>query len=55
VDVVYSRIQELGGRTGRNHATYLPPRPYMRPALNQLIGSGELTRVATDAFERAVS
>lgn len=55
VDVVYSRIQELGGWTGRRHATYLPPRPYMRPALDQLTGSGELTRVASDAFERAVS
>lgn len=55
VDVAYPRIQELGGWTGRNHATYLPPRPYMAPAQEQLTGSGELTRVATDAFERAVS
>lgn len=55
VDVVYSRIQELGGRAGRGHMTYLPPRPYMRPALDQLTGSGELARVASEAFERAVS
>lgn len=28
---VYSRIQELGGHTGRGHRTHLPPRPYMKP------------------------
>lgn len=55
VDVVYSRIQELGGWAGKGHKTRVPRRPYMLPALNQLTGSGELTRVATDAFERAVS
>jgi phage gpG-like protein len=32
--MVYGRIQELGGDTGRDGATYLPPRPYMMPALN---------------------
>lgn len=29
---VYGRIQELGGQAGRNHASTLPPRPYMNPA-----------------------
>lgn len=29
---VYARIQELGGETGRGHATRLPARPYMRSA-----------------------
>lgn len=29
---VYSRIQELGGITGRGHHTRLPARPYMQPA-----------------------
>lgn len=28
----YSRIQELGGTTGRGHRTRLPPRPYLGPA-----------------------
>lgn len=28
----YGRIQELGGRTGAGHRTYLPPRPSLRPA-----------------------
>lgn len=31
-DVPYGRIQELGGWTGRNHATYLPKRPSLKPA-----------------------
>lgn len=29
---VYTRIQELGGWTGRGHRSYLPPRPSLRPA-----------------------
>lgn len=28
---VYSRIQELGGDTGRGHRTHLPARPYVKP------------------------
>jgi hypothetical protein len=32
---VYSRIHEKGGWTGRNHATYLPPRPYVGPAVRE--------------------
>lgn len=31
--LVYSRIQELGGVTGRGHRTRLPARPYMAPGL----------------------
>jgi phage gpG-like protein len=31
--MIYGRIQELGGDTGRDGMTYLPPRPYMTPAL----------------------
>jgi Mu-like prophage protein gpG len=29
---VYARIQELGGWAGRNHQSYLPPRPHLKPA-----------------------
>jgi phage gpG-like protein len=32
---VYARIQELGGVTGWEHRTRLPPRPYVRPAINR--------------------
>lgn len=31
--LIYGRIQELGGVTGRGHASHLPARPYLRPAL----------------------
>lgn len=31
--VVYARIQEIGGWAGRRHRSYLPPRPYMKPAV----------------------
>lgn len=30
---VYARIQELGGVTGDEYRTHLPPRPYVRPAI----------------------
>lgn len=31
--VIYGRIQELGGQTGRGHSVTLPPRPYVAPTL----------------------
>lgn len=31
---VYARIQELGGMAGRDHRSYLPPRPYVEPGLD---------------------
>lgn len=34
--IVYGRIQELGGVTGKGHRTHLPPRPYQRPATNRV-------------------
>lgn len=34
---VYARIQQLGGLSGRGHATYTPPRPYLEPALEASI------------------
>lgn len=39
---VYARIQELGGDTGRNGASTLPARPYLEPAVKELIDSGAL-------------
>lgn len=32
---VYARIQELGGVTGWQYRTRLPPRPYVKPAIVQ--------------------
>jgi HK97 gp10 family phage protein len=34
-DVVYAAIHEFGGVTGRNYATTIPARPYMRPAVDE--------------------
>jgi hypothetical protein len=31
---VYARIHELGGWAGRDHQTYLPPRPHLKPAVD---------------------
>lgn len=53
--VIYARIQELGGQTGRNHATTLPPRPYLRPAAEKLASSGVLTEVGAKAFLAALT
>ncbi|WP_327088533.1 hypothetical protein OIE66_40495 [Nonomuraea sp. NBC_01738] len=48
--IIYSRIQELGGRTGRGHRTVLPARPYVGPTRIRLIASGDLERWANRAF-----
>lgn len=36
----YSRIQETGGWAGRGRHSYLPPRPYLRPAADTAVTSG---------------
>lgn len=38
--VVYARIQELGGVTGRGHHTTLPARPYLEPSVRAAVDSG---------------
>lgn len=48
---VYGRIQELGGRTGRNHATVLPARPAVMPAVAR--NMGRLNEVSVKAFKQA--
>ncbi|MEU0516645.1 hypothetical protein [Streptosporangium sp. NPDC006007] len=52
--IVYSRIHELGGWTGRGHASYLPPRPYVAPSHIRLISSGRLEQLAHKAFAEKV-
>jgi hypothetical protein len=49
---VYSRIQELGGRTGRNHAVTLPPRPYLAPTVRD--SRNDLRRLYVEAWSRAM-
>lgn len=67
---VYARIQELGGNIypvrrkflrwvedGQVHFSkhvYLPPRPYMLPARNDLVANGAFRRAASSAFRRVV-
>jgi hypothetical protein len=53
-DAVYARIQELGGRCGRGHATVLPARPYIAPSHALFLSSGEAELAAHAAFARAV-
>lgn len=53
--IVYARIQELGGVTGRGHATTLPPRPYFKPAFERLREAGTLTRIFTAAWSAAIT
>ena len=52
---VYARIQELGGYAGRDHASYLPPRPYLKPAYDDLVASGEATEQAAAIWGRALT
>ncbi len=47
--LVYSLIQEVGGWAGRGHRSHLPPRPYLRPAVDAAAASGEIR----DAYLRA--
>lgn len=34
---VYARIHELSGWAGRDHASFLPERPYVRPARDETV------------------
>lgn len=49
---VYSRIQELGGRAGRNHSVTLPPRPYLAPTVRD--SRRALRDVYLEAWRRAM-
>lgn len=51
---VYARIQELGGDAGRNHASHLPARPYLKAALEKLAASGELRKAALKVIRAAL-
>ena len=47
---VYARIQELGGTAG-NGAT-LPARPYLEPAVKEVVDSGALWAAFRSGYER---
>lgn len=48
-DIVYAAIQEFGGMAGRGHRSKIPARPYMRPAVQDLLKDSAVT----DGFARA--
>lgn len=52
--VPYARIQELGGMAGRNLATEIPARPYLKPAVERLQESGALSKVSVAAFLKVI-
>lgn len=57
--IIYGRIQELGGRLGHNprhgmwrQPGYLPPRPYLRPAVISVLP--KIRQIFLDAWARAI-
>lgn len=48
---VYARIQELSGRAGREHRSFLPARPYVSPARDATIP--RVGQRFADAWRRA--
>jgi phage gpG-like protein len=50
--IVYGPIQERGGWTGRGHRSYLPPRPFQRPAAFNSIP--KIRRLFADVWTRAI-
>jgi len=48
-DVIYARIHQLGGETGRNKATKLPARPYL-----PMTEAGDITPKARELLEKMV-
>lgn len=53
--LVYSRIQETGGWAGRGLRSYLPPRPYLGPAVDTAVASGLIKSSFETAWAKALS
>jgi hypothetical protein len=49
--VIYARIQELGGDAGINHSAHLPPRPYLKPAVERMVANGQLRKAAVRGWQ----
>jgi hypothetical protein len=54
-DLPYSRIQEIGGWAGRGLHSYLPPRPYLAPAVATAVASGLIKSTFEKAWAKALS
>ncbi|MFJ4787559.1 hypothetical protein [Streptomyces sp. NPDC088794] len=50
---VYGRVQELGGPAGRG--AELPPRPYVQPAYERLVTTGQIWTVYHHAWRTALA
>ncbi|MDT0435602.1 MULTISPECIES: HK97 gp10 family phage protein [Streptomyces] len=50
---VYGRVQELGGPVGRG--AELPPRPYVQPAYERLVTTGQIGAVYHRAWRTALA
>lgn len=50
--IVYGPIQERGGWAGAGHRSYLPPRPYLRPAVTS--ATPKIRKLFADAWSRAI-
>lgn len=50
--IIYGPIQERGGWAGAGHRSYLPPRPYLRPARTTAIP--KIRKLFADAWARAI-
>lgn len=52
LNVVYAAIHEYGGWTGRNHATYIKPRPYAWPAW--IMTKDEIMRYMSERIDKGL-
>lgn len=54
-NVVYAAIHEYGGNAGRNHSAHIPPRPYLKPALEAEAKNikKDLSRTVRTALQQA--
>lgn len=56
VTAIYARIQEIGGWTGNHHTSYIPPRPYFRPMVEEVdtTGPGGMEHIFWEHWRRAM-
>jgi hypothetical protein len=52
---VYAGIQEFGGKAGRGGASVLPERPYLRPAVEEMVRSGAIEAAFAHAWGAAIA
>ena len=53
-NVVYGAIHEFGGMTGRNHSVLIPPRPFLRPAIEDTDNRQKILDILTQKINEAL-